>query len=200
MTWRELGAASHMSYTTLSQGADGHLASRWETVEQWLRAFYRAVHGRRIDGWDLEEAVTYARALWRYCRECARLEKPPIDNDIDFPTLATPVRDSVGSGVDASGGSIIMEIREVHRSSPSPGAAVAAEAARRAVPAQPEAVVGRTLGLHNLHEARSAAEFLEAIEDARAAAGLPWSDLIGFLFESAPFQRRSSAMAAGPAQ
>jgi hypothetical protein len=175
MTWRQLGAASHTSHTTLSQGADGHLASRWDTVEQWLRAFYSAVRGRRVDGYNLEEALTYAHELWRYCHECARLGKPPIDDDTDFPT----------PGHDPLGGTIVMEIREVDGSSPSSTGDTNAERTRRPVPAQPAAAVGRKVGLHNLHEARSAAEFLGAIEDARAAAGLPWTDLIGFLFESA---------------
>jgi transcriptional regulator with XRE-family HTH domain len=200
MTWRELGAASHMSHTTLSQGADGHLASRWDTVELWLRAFYRGVTTQRVDGWGLEEALVHARTLWLYCQECARLGKP-VDDDIEFPnSMQVPGNDSVEPAVQTSGQSIIMEIREADVPSLSAPAGPTAETATRAMLAQPAAVSGRKVGLQNLHEARSAAEFLAAIEDARAAAGLPWADLIGFLFESAPVQRPSRAMAGGPTQ
>lgn len=192
MTWRELGNASHMSHTTLSQGADGHLASRWETVEQWLQAFYRGVNVERAAGWGLEEALAHARALWLYCQECARLQKPPVD-DVTGSSVAIPADGYVGSSPSPGGQQIVMEIREVRKqvswSTPT------SNGPKRTALAAVAGANQRAVSLENLHEARSAAEFLTAIEDARVAAGLAWADLVSALFERTHLEDRAALKA-----
>jgi hypothetical protein len=115
---------------------------------------------QRVDGWGLEEALTHSRTLWRYCQECARLGKPPIDDDIDLAaSIPTVPDDTIEPGVQGRGQSIIMEIRDVDGSTPSAAASTTPEAATDAVFTQP-AVIGGKVSLQNLHEARARLSFL----------------------------------------
>lgn len=183
-TWRELGSAGHMSHTNFSQGADGHLARRWDTVETWLRTFYRAADVDHVAGWSLDGALAHAHRIWLRCHECVRLGIRPADRGGD------PVPGAPAAGL---GGTIVMDVH-------SPGAAIKppTEAATRRVISQFGGANLRRDSRPGLHEARSAAEFAAAIEQARATAGVAWADLMTALLQGVPARDRAAALGAWP--